>query len=223
MSMSSQNQLTKMLLFRPDRVAKGQDSGREERRAADGAAQPLAPPRLLLNPINPQPAPRPVPANGSGRPRPTPGAALARARAPGGRGEPQARFAARSPVGARRPAERGRAGQPKGSVIGAEVPRAAAEAGDRPTRTGQGPLIYDWMNRSHLNYDASSKAEARRSRTCYSRYQTLELEKEFHFSRYLARRRRLEIAGHLALNERQVKIWFQNRRMKWKKQREEKV
>lgn len=54
-------------------------------------------------------------------------------------------------------------------------------------------------------------------RVVYSDHQRLELEKEFHTSRYITIRRKSQLAQDLQLSERQVKIWFQNRRAKDRK------
>ncbi|CRK95191.1 CLUMA_CG008734, isoform A [Clunio marinus] len=48
---------------------------------------------------------------------------------------------------------------------------------------------------------------SKRTRQTYTRYQTLELEKEFNFNKYLTRRKRIEISHNLQLSERQIKIW----------------
>ncbi|CAL8372205.1 unnamed protein product [Boreogadus saida] len=104
-----------------------------------------------------------------------------------------------------------------------------------PTSSARSKHIFPWMKESRQNTkqkptsstssvescpgDKSppGSAASKRARTAYTSAQLVELEKEFHFNRYLCRPRRVEMANLLSLTERQIKIWFQNRRMKYKK------
>lgn len=54
-------------------------------------------------------------------------------------------------------------------------------------------------------------------RVVYTDHQRLELEKEFQYNNYITMRRKSELSMALSLSERQIKIWFQNRRAKERK------
>ena len=54
-------------------------------------------------------------------------------------------------------------------------------------------------------------------RTTFTGKQIFELEKSFESKKYLSSAERAEMATSLKVTQQQVKIWFQNRRTKWKK------
>ncbi|XP_055522279.1 homeobox protein not2-like, partial [Leucoraja erinacea] len=62
------------------------------------------------------------------------------------------------------------------------------------------------------------QGRAKRARTIFTHEQLARLEKEFARQQYMVGSERFILASTLQLNESQVKVWFQNRRIKWRKQ-----
>ncbi|XP_055597189.1 homeotic protein caudal isoform X2 [Uranotaenia lowii] len=112
------------------------------------------------------------------------------------------------------------------TVSGSDMSSPGAPNGSSsPQITSQRPTPvkspFEWMKKQ--SYTAQPNPGKTRTkdkyRVVYTDHQRLELEKEFHYTRYITIRRKSELAQSLQLSERQVKIWFQNRRAKDRKQK----
>ncbi|XP_034941960.1 barH-like 1 homeobox protein [Chelonus insularis] len=64
---------------------------------------------------------------------------------------------------------------------------------------------------------SNDEDKKKRPRTAFTAAQIKSLESEFERSKYLSIAKRLQLSKSLKLTETQIKIWFQNRRTKWKR------
>ncbi|ELT98643.1 hypothetical protein CAPTEDRAFT_109027 [Capitella teleta] len=112
------------------------------------------------------------------------------------------------------------------SIIGAQgdgLSPGSPGAGGMRHQGQQNPRVpYDWMKKQNYQSMPLAMGKTRtkdKYRIVYSEYQKVELEKEYLYSKYITIQRKAELSRSIGLSERQVKIWFQNRRAKERKQK----
>nr|XP_020650838.1 homeobox protein not2-like [Pogona vitticeps] len=112
--------------------------------------------------------------------------------------------------------------------------RSAGSSWRRDFKAGTGGLLFDalaigWgLDFSHctaagssggpLSWRSGVPCKIKRVRTVFTPEQLERLEKEFLKQQYMVGTERVDLAATLHLTETQVKVWFQNRRIKWRKQ-----
>lgn len=91
-----------------------------------------------------------------------------------------------------------------------------------PSRVMVNPKSYPGLTKKTKTLKAKTQShfgsKSKRVRTIFTPEQLERLETEFERQQYMVGTGRLYLASTLNLTEAQVKVWFQNRRIKWRKQ-----
>lgn len=80
------------------------------------------------------------------------------------------------------------------------------------------PSAHSSVNLSNSSNNAKRKRSW--SRAVFSNLQRKGLERRFQLQKYITKPDRRQLAATLGLTDAQVKVWFQNRRMKWRHSKE---
>ncbi|KAH3788108.1 hypothetical protein DPMN_166239 [Dreissena polymorpha] len=96
--------------------------------------------------------------------------------------------------------------------------RSTPETESNFCTNGKSDKSLDSLGESYNQSPSPFKSKKKKLRTVFSRSQIYQLEAAFDMKRYLTNAERAGLAASLKLSETQIKIWFQNRRNKWKRQ-----